>query len=355
VIPLTDRTAEPCYFVFGTLEEREWHMPLNIARRKLLAALGGAVAAWPLAARAQQPTMPVIGFLRSTPAARFTHLVEALRQGLKEEGFVEGHNFAIEQRWADNRLDQLPALAADLVSRQVAVIVCNTLVVPAAKAATTTIPIVFVSGDDPVKAGLVSSLNRPDGNLTGVTFFGGSQLGAKRIELLRDLVPKVTVIAVLSDSNYPAIEADLPDIEAAGHALGRRVVLVKVAKEADLEAAFADIVQAGAGAVLVSGGPFFGSQRKMLATLALRHHLPSIFDLRESVVDGGLMSYAASITGAYRQTGIYVGKIFKGAKPADLPVLQPTTFELAVNLKTAKALDIDIPQSIMLRADEVIE
>src|SRR5205085_11572682 len=193
------------------------------------------------------------------------HLMDALRQGLEEESFVQGHNVALEQRWADNQLDQLPALAAELVRRQVAAIVCNTLVVPAAKAATTTIPIVFVSGDDPVKAGLVSSLNRPYGNLTGVTFFGGSQLGAKRMELLRDLVPKTATIAVLADPNYPAIQSELPDIEAAGHTLGRRVVLVKAASEAEIEAAFAHIIQACGGAVLISGGPFFGSYRRLLA------------------------------------------------------------------------------------------
>jgi ABC-type uncharacterized transport system substrate-binding protein len=323
-------------------------------RREFLTLLGGA-GCMAVAARAQQPAVPVIGFLRSTPAARFTHLVDALRQGLKEEDFAEGKNVAIEQRWADDRQDRLPALAAELVSRQVAAIVCNSPAADAAKAATTTIPIVFVSGDDPVKIGLVSNLSRPGGNLTGVTFFGGSQLFAKRMELLRDLLPNATVIAVLTDPNFRGFEAELPEVEAAGKALGRRVITVKAAKEADFEPAFAAIVQAGAGAVLISGGPFFTSQRRTLAAMALRHRLPSSSDLRESVVDGVLMSYSASFSGAYRQAGAYVGKILKGAKPADLPVLQPTTFELVINLATARALGIHIPPSIMLRADEVIE
>ena len=331
-------------------------MPFDrLKRRDFITLLGGAAAAWPLAARAQQSGMPVIGLLRTTSAAPFGHVVDALRQGLKDEGFVEGQNLTIEQRWADNRLERLPALAAELLSRPLAAIVCNSLAVPAAKAATRSIPIVFVSGDDSVKSGFVSSLNRPDGNLTGVTFFGGSQLGAKRMELLRDLVPHITTIAVLSDLNYAAIDAELAGIEAAGRTLGRRVVVVKAATEADFEPAFARIVEARTGAVLIGGGPFFGSQRRTLAALALRHRLPSIYDLRESVLDGGLMSYSASISSAYRQGGVYVGKILKGAKPSELPVLQPTMFQLVINLKTAKALDIEVPTSLLLRADEVIE
>jgi len=325
----------------------------ELNRRAVIGLVGGA-AAWPLAARAQQ-AMPVVGLLRSTPAAGFAHVVEALRRGLKENGFDDGRNVAIEQRWADNRLDRLPAIAADLASRQVAAIVCNSLAVPAAKSATTAIPIVFASGDDPVRAGFVSSLNRPGGNVTGVTFFGGSQLVTKRMELLRDLVPKATIIAVLSDSNYPAFEAQLPDIEAASRVLGRRIVMLKAATEADFQAAFAQMVEAGAGAVVFAGGPFFGSQRRTLAALALRHHLASIFDVRESVADGALMSYSASITDAYRQVGAYVGKILKGAKPTDLPVQQSTKFEFVINLQTARALGIDVPPSLLAIADEVIE
>ena len=323
-------------------------------RREFITLLGGA-ATWPLAARAQQPAMPVVGLLRSTPAAPFAHLVAVLRQGLGDEGFVEGRNVAIEQRHADNQLDRLPGLAADLVRRQVSVIVSNLGAVGAARAATTTIPIVFVTGADPVKGGLVASLNRPEANLTGVTFFGGSQLNAKRLELLRDLVSKAAVFAVLGDVNYLEFEAELPALEAVGRALGRQTVVVKVSSEREFEGAFAKIVRAGAGALLVSGSPLFTSQRRTLVALAARHAIPAIYDQRDFVADGGLMSYSASFTGAYRQAGTYVGKILKGAKPSELPVLQPTTFELVLNIKTAKALGLDVPPSIQLRADEVIE
>jgi ABC-type uncharacterized transport system substrate-binding protein len=323
-------------------------------RREFITLLGGAVAGWPLAARAQQQ-VPVVGLLRSTPAAPFTALVAALRQGLGEEGFVEGRNVAIEQRHADNQLDRLPGLAADLVRRQVSVIVGNVVAVDAARAATAAIPIVFVTGEDPVKSRLVASLNRPEANLTGVTFFGGSQLNAKQLELLRDLIPKTAILAVLGDVNYPAFEAELPAVEAAGRALGRQMVVVKISSEREFEWAFAKIVQAGAGALLVSGSPFFTSQRRALVALAARHAIPAIYDQRDFVVDGGLLSYSASFTGAYRQAGTYVGKILKGAKPSELPVLQPTTFELVLNLKTANALGLTVPQSLLVAADEVIE
>jgi putative ABC transport system substrate-binding protein len=324
-------------------------------RRREFITLVGAAAAWPLAARAQQPPMPVVGLLRSTPAAPFAHLVAALRQGLGDEGFVEGRNVAIEQRHADNQRDRLPGLAAELVRRQVSVIVGNAVAVDAARAATATIPIVFVTGDDPVKSGLVASLNRPEANLTGVTFFGGSQLNAKQLELLRDLVSKAAVFAVLGDANYPAFEAQLPAVEAAARALGRRTAVVKVSSEREFEGAFAQFVQAGAGALLVSGSPFFTSQRRTLVALAARHAIPAVYDQRDFVVDGGLMSYSASFTGAYRQAGTYAGKILKGAKPSELPVLQPTMFELVLNLKTAKALGLDVPATLLARADEVIE
>jgi ABC-type uncharacterized transport system substrate-binding protein len=326
-----------------------------MTRREFIALVGGAAAAWPLAASAQQPAMPVIGFLRSTPAAPFAALVAALRQGLGNEGFVEGRNVAIEQRYADNHLDRLPGLAADLVHRQVSVIVGNIDAVNAARAATATIPIVFVTGEDPVKSGLVASLNRPEANLTGVTFFGGSQLNAKQLELLRDLVPKASIFAVLGDVNYPAFEAGLPAVETASRALERQMVVVKISSEREFEGAFAEIAQAGAGALLVSGSPFFTSQRRALVALAARHAIPAIYDQRDIVVDGGLISYSASFTGAYRQAGTYVGKILKGAKPSELPVLQPTTFELVLNLKTAKALGLDVPPTLLARADEVIE
>jgi putative tryptophan/tyrosine transport system substrate-binding protein len=328
---------------------------LDVRRREFITLLGGAGAAWPLAARAQQASIPVVGLLRSTPAAPFTALIAALRQGLGDEGFVEGRNVAIEQRHADNQLDRLPDLAADLVRRQVSVIVANILAVDALRAATATIPIVFVTGEDPVKGGLVASLNRPEANLTGVTFFGGSQLNAKRLELLRDLISKTGVFAVLGDVNYRDFEAGLPAIETASRALGWQLVVVKISSEREFEGAFAKMVQASASALLVSGSPFFTSQRRALVALAARHAIPAIYDQRDFVVDGGLMSYSTSITRAYRQAGTYVGKILKGAKPSELPVLLPTTFELVLNLKTAKTLGLEFPPSLLVAADEVIE
>ena len=321
-------------------------------RRHFVTLLSSAVM-WPLAARAEQ--MPVIGFLRTTPAAPFPHLLGALRQGLGEVALVEGENVAIDQRWADNDLDRLPALAADLVRRQVAVIVGNGPAMQAAKSATATIPIVFVVGDDPVKSGLVASLNRPGGNVTGVTFFGGSQLGPKRMELLHELAPKAALVGVLIDPNYAGFVRELPDLAAAGRALGRQIVEATAENEGELEAAFAKLAQVGAGALLVSGGPFFTSQRRTLVALAARHALPAIYDVREFVEAGGLISYSASITDGYRQAGVYAGRIVKGANPAELPVLQPTKFELALNLRTARTLGLDVPPSVLLRADEVIE
>jgi len=322
-------------------------------RRDFIA--GSLVLALPVAVRAQQPAMPVVGLLRGTPAAPFRHLVTALRQGLGDEGLVEGRNVVIEQRWADNHLDRLPEMAADLIRRQAAVIVGNVDGVEAARAATDTIPIVFVTGEDPVKSRLIKSVNRPEGNLTGVTFFGGAQLNVKRLELLRDLVPAATVVAALVDLSYPALDSELPDVVAAGRALGRRIEVVKISNERDFEQSFEAIKRAGAGALLVSGSPFLTSHRRAIIALAARYAIPAIYDLREFVADGGLISYSASFTNAYRQAGAYAGKLIKGAKPAELPVLQPVTFELAINLKTAKVLGLDVPSSIHLRADEVIE
>jgi len=319
-------------------------------RREFITLLGGA-AAWPLAARAQQPALPLVGLLRSTTAAPFTRLVAELQRGLSEEGFVEGRNVTIEQRWADNQPDRLPDLAADLVRRKAAVIVCNSPAV-VARAAGPTVPIVFVVGDDPVKMGLVGSLSRPEGNLTGVTFFGGSLLGAKRLALLHELVPKISVVAVLLD---PDTIFEIELVETAARALGLQIVPVKLASERDLDAAFDRIVATGAGALLFGGGPVLRGQLHQIVALAARHALPTIYELRDYVEAGGLISYAASFPAAYRQAGVYAGRILKGAKPSELPVLQPTKFEMAINLKTAKALGLTVPQTLLVAADEVIE
>ena len=323
-------------------------------RRREFITLLGAAAAWPVAARAQQPAMPVIGFLRSTPAKPFAHILAAFRQGLNETGFVEGQNVAVEQRWADNQLDQLPALAVDLVRRQAGAIVCNGPAVEAARSAAATIPIVFVIGGDPVALGLVTSLNRPGGNLTGLTFFG-NRLGAKRVEMLRELVPGTSVIAALIDPNFPEAVVESREVEEACRTIGQKIVLVNAANEREFDAAFTSIIQAGAGALLVIGSPFFTSKNQTLVALSARHAIPAIYDLRDYVAAGGLISYSASFTDTYRQAGVYAGRILNGAKPSELPVLQPTTFELAINLKTAKALGLTFPPSVHLRADEVIE
>ena len=298
--------------------------------------------------------IPVIGFLRSTPEKPFAHIVAAFRQGLKETGFIESENVAIEQRWADNQLDRLPQLAADLVHRQAAVIACNGLAVEAARSAAAATPIVFVVGGDPVAQGLVSSLNRPGGNLTGLTFFG-NKLGAKRVEMLRELIPGASVIAALVDPNFPEAVAELGEVEDAARGIGQKIAPVNVASEHEFDAAFATIGRAGAGALVVIGSPFFTSQSRTLVALSARHAIPTIYDLRDYVAVGGLISYSASFTDAYRQAGVYAGRILKGAKPSELPVLQPTAFELAINLKTAKALGLTFPPSFRLRADEVIE
>jgi putative ABC transport system substrate-binding protein len=321
-------------------------------RREFIALLGGA-AAWPLAARAQQAAMPVIGFLRNTTAAGSTHLVTAFRHGLKEGGFIEGQNVVIEYRWADDRLDRLPALAADLVRRRVAVIVANGLAAAAAsKAATSTTPIVFGTGADPVRTGLVASLNRPGGNVTGV-IFTTSDLAAKQLGLLHELAPKAAVIAALRDPNVPEIETELSDLEASARAIGRQILFVQTASE--FSAAFATMVRANAGALLVGGGQGYLSQRRQLVALATRHSLPAIYVGREYVAAGGLMSYGSSDTDAYRQVGNYAGRILRGEKPADLPVQQATKFEFVINLGTAKALGLTIPDKLLALADEVIE
>ncbi len=329
-------------------------MAIGIGRREFIAALGGAAVAWPFAAGAQQPGMPVVGFLRSTSAADSTQFVTAFHQGLKEAGFVEGQNVAIEYRWAENQLDRLPALVADLVRLPVAVIVVNAPAAHVAKGATTTVPIVFVTGSDPVRDALVASLNRPGGNVTGVVFFS-EVLGAKRLELLRQLVPKATTIGVLVNPNSPETEAERKDVQAAAQAIGQQLIILDVSSDHDIETAFATLAQRGAGALLVGSGPFLTSHREQLVALAARHALPATYSLREFVMAGGLMSYGTSITDAYRQVGIYTGRILKGEKPADLPVMQSTKFDFEINLKTAKTLGLTVPQSLLVAADELIE
>ena len=322
-------------------------------RRTFIGGLAGGLVATPHFAKAQQPAIPAIGFLRSTPAApSFEHLVVAFRQGLNETGFVEGTNVTIEQRWADNHLDRMPGLAADLVARKVAVLV--TIDGEVAKKATATIPIVFVTSGDPMARGWVTSLNRPGGNITGVIFFA-TQLGGKRLGLLLELVPKAAVIAFLMDPGRPASVAEFLEVEAAARTIGRKIVLAKAASEREFEPAFATIVKAGADALVVGGNALFASQSRQLVALAARHSIPAIYDARDHVAAGGLISYGSSLADAYRQAGVYAGRILKGAKPAELPVLQPTTFDLVINLKTAKALGLTVPQSVLLRADEVIK
>jgi putative tryptophan/tyrosine transport system substrate-binding protein len=323
-------------------------------RREFITLLGGAAAACPVAARSQQTAMPKVGFLRSATLADVSRWVAAFRQGLKEAGFVEGQNVAIEYRSADEHLDRLPALAADLIRRPVAVIVGNTPAALAAKAATTTVPIVFVTGTDPVRDGLVASLNRPGGNVTGVSFLAGAT-GTKLLELLRQVAPNATTIAVLVNPNSPETIAQRREVQAAAQAIGQPVIILDVENVRDIEAAFATFVQRGAGALLIGTGAFMNSHRERLAALAAHYRLPAIFSLREFSAAGGLMSYGTSITDGYRQAGNYVGRILKGEKPADLPAMQSTKFELVINLKTAKALGLEIPDKLLARADEVIE
>jgi len=324
-------------------------------RREFIALFGGAAAAWPLATRAQQP-IPVIGFLSSLAPSDLTHVMPAFQQGLDRAGFVESRNVAIEYRWAEADYHRLPALAADLVSRKVAVIaaISGTPAALAAKAATTTIPIVFAIGGDPIAPGLVSSLSRPGGNITGVSFFNAPVV-SKRLDLARELAPSGSTIAILINPNNPPSAAEGEAVQAAAAAVGQPLLIVSASTQNEIDDAFATIKQERIGAVLVSHDPLFFSERVKLVVLMARHALPTIFAEPEHARTGGLISYGSSRTDAYRQAGDYVGRILRGEKPGELPVVLPTKFHLVINLKTAKSLGIEVPGTVLARADEVIE
>jgi putative tryptophan/tyrosine transport system substrate-binding protein len=327
-----------------------------IGRREFITLLGGA-AAWPLAARAQQPAMPVVGFLNPTSPDTNADRLRGFRQGLKDTGYVEGENVAIEYRWADNQLDRLPELAAELVRRRVAVIATTGGAPPAlaAKAATTTIPVVFVVGEDPVKLGLVASLARPGGNATGINFFN-VELTAKQLELLRELVPGATRVAVLvNPTNAANAETTLRDVGQSARAMGLQILVLNASTSREIEAAFATIVRERPDALFVGPDTFFLSRRVQLVHLATRHAVPASYGVRDYAQAGGLMSYGTSLTDAYHQVGVYTGRLLKGAKPADLPVVQPTKFELVINLQAARMLGLTVPDTVLARADEVIE
>jgi putative ABC transport system substrate-binding protein len=322
-------------------------------RRVLFKAIGGVAAMWPLSLRAQQPAMPVIGFLSSRSAIDSAPQVAAFRQALSEAGYVEDQSVAIEYRWADGQYDRLPGLAADLVSRQVAVIFAGGPAAYVAKAATTAIPIVFVSGEDPVDFGLVASFNRPVGNITGVSTFN-AVLGSKRFEVLHELVPNAAVLALLVNPNNPRSVPETRETQAAARAIGRNLIILNASTESEIDAAFATLVQQRVDALVVTGDPFFVGRRDKVVALAARHAVPTIYTQREFAAAGGLIGYGTSLEDAYRQVGIYTSRILKGAKVADLPVVRPTRFDLVINLRTAKALGLTVPQSILARADEVM-
>jgi ABC-type uncharacterized transport system substrate-binding protein len=324
-------------------------------RREFITLLGATAVSWPLAARAQQPAMPVIGFLGTRASGDDPQLLTAFRGGLKEAGYVVGQNVAIEYRFAENQYDRLPTLAAELVRRQVAVIVANGRAAQAAKEATTTIPIAFVVGFDPVEMGLVASISRPGGNITGVNILD-VELGPKRLQLLHELVPSATIIALLVNPADPArAETTSKELQAAAQTLGLQLHVLQASTDRDLDAVFERLVELRAGGLVIGGEPFFNSRSEQLGALTMRHAVPTIYQLRAFAAAGGLMSYGGSLTDAYRLVGINTGRILKGEKPADLPVQQATKVDMVVNLKTAKMLGLVVPQSLLGRADEVIE
>ena len=324
-------------------------------RREFITLLGSA-AAWPVAARAQQPAMPVIGFLNAASPDGYAERLRGFRQGLKDEGFGEGENVSVEYRWAENQLNRVPAMATELVRRQVSVIVATggNAATTGAKAATTTIPVLFVTPDDPVALGYVASLARPGGNLTGINFLG-SELGAKRLELLRDLVPATTRVAVLYNPAGPVSESRLSDVQAAARSMGLQIQVFAAGTSREIDIAFAAVAHDRVGALLLVPDPVFNGRRIQLVHLASRHALPAIYWQREFAEAGGLASYGSSIGDAFRQIGVYTGRILKGTKPADLPVVQSSKFELVINAQTARMLGLDVPPSLLARADEVIE